>query len=140
MNGHEPRGLQYGPGKQGVADPSHTQPSGFNPRLEKHVVNAGHLHPVVPAQAGKPVLPAFVEIRIEELALHGFSPVDRYRLADAVERELARLFADQGVPASLAQGHEIAHLNGGRFEVATGSNAEGIGVQVAQALYGGLTR
>ena len=35
--------------------------------------------------------------------LHGFAPGDRYRIGDAVERELARLFAEQGVPPSLAQ-------------------------------------
>ena len=44
------------------------------------------------------------------------------------------------VPISLAQGREIGHLYGGRFEVAAGSNAEGIGAQIAQSLYGGLTR
>ena len=84
--------------------------------------------------------PASVEIFIEELVLHGFSPIDRYRLADAVQCELARLFTDQGVPTALAQGREIAHLDGGRFEVAAGSPAEAIGAQVAQALFGGLTR
>jgi hypothetical protein len=84
--------------------------------------------------------PASVEIFIEELVLHGCSPIDRYRLADAVQCELARLFTDQGVPAALAQGREIAHLDGGRFEVAAGSPAEAIGAQVAQALFGGLTR
>ena len=114
MNGHEPRGLQNGPGKRRTADPNHTQPSDFSPYS--------------------------VEIRIEELVLHGFTPVDRYRLADAVERELARLFTDQGVPTSLAQGSEIAYLKGGRFEVAAGAKADGIGSQIAQALYGGLTR
>jgi hypothetical protein len=113
MNGHEPQGLHYGPGKRG-ADLGYTQPSDFSP--------------------------SSLEIHIEELVLHGFTPVDRYRLADAVERELARLFFDQGVPASLAQGGEIPHLNGGRFEVAAGATAEGIGLQVAQGLYGGLTR
>lgn len=114
MNGHEPPGLTNGPGKRRATDPSHTQPADFSPDA--------------------------MEIDIEELVLHGFAPVDRYRLADAVERELARLFTNQGVPPSLAQGREIAHLNGGRFEVAAGSNAEGIGVQIAQALFGGLTR
>jgi len=72
--------------------------------------------------------------------LQGFTPIDRYRLADAVERELARLFADQGVSASLAQGRDIEHINGGSFEVAAGSKVEGIGNQIAQTLYGGLTR
>jgi hypothetical protein len=113
MNGQESRS-RFRPAKGRAADPSQPQASGVNPST--------------------------VEILIGELILNGFASVDRYRLGDAVERELARLFADQGVPPSLTQGREIAHLAGGRFEVAVGSQAEGIGVQVAQALYGGLTR
>lgn len=81
-----------------------------------------------------------VELHIEELVLHGFPPQDRYRIGAAVEAELARLFAEQGVPPPLAQGGEMSHLDGGSFEVALGSRAEAIGSQVAEALYGGLNR
>ena len=83
--------------------------------------------------------PANLELRIEELVLRGFEPDDRYRIGDTVERELARLLADQGPPPTLAQGREVACLDGGAFEVKPGSKVEGIGVQVAQAVYGGLS-
>ena len=81
-----------------------------------------------------------LELHIEELVLHGFPPQDRYRIGSAVEAELAYLFTEEGVPPSLARGGEMACLNGGSFEVAPGSRAEAIGTQVAQAVYGGLSR
>jgi len=84
--------------------------------------------------------PGNIELRIEELILHGFDSGDRHRIGAAVEAELARLFAEQGVPPSLARGGEMAHLDGGSFEVAPSSRAEVIGSQVAQALYGELNR
>ena len=81
-----------------------------------------------------------IELHIEELLLHGFSPGDQYRIGEAVERELARMFADRGVPQSLAEGGEIASVDGGAFEVAPGSRAEVVGAEVARAVYGGLGR
>jgi len=82
--------------------------------------------------------PKNIELNIEELVLHGFSPGDRYSIGDAVERELTRLLADQGVPQSLERGREIAHVDGGAFEVAPDSRAGVVGAQVAKAVYGGL--
>jgi hypothetical protein len=79
-----------------------------------------------------------VELHIEELVLHGFAPGDRYRIGDAVERELSRLFAEQGTPPSLARGGDIGSLDGGSFEAKSGSRAETIGIQAARAVYGGL--
>jgi len=81
-----------------------------------------------------------IELHIEELVLHGFAPGDRYRIGEAVEQELTRLLADRGVPQSLAEGGEIASVDGGAFEVAAGSRAEVVGAQVAKAVYGGLGR
>lgn len=81
-----------------------------------------------------------LELHIEQLVLHGFPPGDRYRIGAAVEAELTRLFAEQGVPPSLAQNGEVARLDGGAFEVAPGSKAEAVGAQVAEAVYGGLNR
>jgi len=82
--------------------------------------------------------PKNIELNIEELVLHGFSPGDRYSIGDAVERELTRLLADQGVPQSLERGGEIANMDGGAFEVMQGSRAQVIGAQVVKAVYGGL--
>lgn len=84
--------------------------------------------------------PQSLELHIDELILHGFAPSDRVDIRDAVQRELARLLTEQGVPRGLAQDGEISSLDGGSFDVAPGSRAESIGAQVAQAVYGGLER
>jgi len=84
--------------------------------------------------------PENVELHIEELVLRGFEPGDRYRIGEVVERELARLFDEQGVPPLLARGSGIERLDGGAFKVASGSKPEAIGAQVAQAIFGGLSR
>jgi hypothetical protein len=83
--------------------------------------------------------PANVELHIEELVLHGFAPGDRYLIGEAVERELQRLFAEQGAPPSLTHGAEIGRLDGGSFGVGAGSRGDVIGAHVAQAVYEGLT-
>jgi len=81
-----------------------------------------------------------IELHIEELVLHGFAPGDRYRIGEAVEQELSRLFAERDTLSSLAREREVAYLDGGAFEVTPGSGAEAIGVRVAQAVYGGLSK
>lgn len=86
------------------------------------------------------MMPENIELHIEELVLRGFAPSDRYRIGDAVAHELARLFAEQGTPPSLAQEREVPRLDGGAFEVKPGFRAEAIGGQVAQAVYGGFSR
>jgi hypothetical protein len=83
--------------------------------------------------------PANLELHIQELVLHGFEPSDRYRLVDAVERELSRLFAERGTPPPLGQRRDVARLDAGVFEAKPGSRAEVIGAQVARAVYGGLS-
>ncbi len=81
-----------------------------------------------------------IELHVEELVLHGFAPGDRYRIGEAVKRELVRLFVEQGTPPSLARGREVSRLDSGAFEVKPGFRAGAIGVQVAQAVYGGFSR
>jgi hypothetical protein len=84
--------------------------------------------------------PHSIELHIEELVLHGFAPGDRYRIAGAVECELARLFTEQGVPPSLDQKAEVAQLDAGAFEMAPGARVEAVGAQVAHQVYGGFSR
>jgi len=79
-----------------------------------------------------------IEIHIDELVLYGFAPADRWRIGQAIEHALTRLFAEQGLPPALAMGGELARIDGGAFHVTTGTAAEGLGAQVAQAVYGGL--
>jgi hypothetical protein len=79
-----------------------------------------------------------VELYIEELVLHGFMPGERHHIGEAVERELTRLFAEQGAPPQLSVSSRTARMDVGAFEVSPGSKPEAIGTQVAQTLYGRL--
>jgi hypothetical protein len=74
------------------------------------------------------------------MVLHGFAPGDRYGIAQAVKHELARLFAEQGVPPSLGQAAEVAQLDAGSIKIAPGARAEAVGAQVALQVYGGFSR
>jgi hypothetical protein len=80
---------------------------------------------------------AEIEVHIESLVLHGFSPLERYRVAEAVRLELARLLREGGVP--LERAGEVARLDAGAFTVAAGAGAEQVGAQVARAVYRGLS-
>ncbi len=80
----------------------------------------------------------FVELHIEELVLHGFSAADRQRIGAAVERELARLLAERGVPPSLARSGDLGRLDTGSLNIANGDRPEGIGIKLAQTIYGEL--
>jgi len=79
-----------------------------------------------------------LEFHIEELHLEGFSFRDRHLIGAAIERELARLYAERGAAPSLLYDREVAQLNAGAFNVAPNARPETIGAQVAQAVYGGL--
>lgn len=83
--------------------------------------------------------PYGVELEIEELALDGFAPGDRHRIASAVERELARLFVERGVPPALGRAGSIDRIDGGAFEAEPDARPEATGARIAQAIYGGLT-
>jgi len=78
------------------------------------------------------------EVRIEELVLDGFAPGDRFRIGQALERELARLIGEH-CAARLAESRtSVAKLDAGSFNMAAGAKAETIGGQVAQSVYGWL--
>ncbi len=81
-----------------------------------------------------------VELRIEELVLHGFPPGDSRRIGDAVQHELSRLFAERGVPPSVARGGDTPHLEAGAFEMEQDLRADAVGARVARSLYEGLAR
>ena len=65
--------------------------------------------------------PRHIEVRIDELVLRGFEPGDRYRIGDAAQRELSRLFTQHGPSPSLAEGGEAISLDAGTFEVPPGT-------------------
>lgn len=81
-----------------------------------------------------------IHLHIDELVLHGFTPGDRHRIGEAVERELARLFTETQAPPGLAKSTAIDRLDGGTFQMTAAPGPETTGAQVARAVFGGLTQ
>jgi hypothetical protein len=79
-----------------------------------------------------------LELHIDALILHGFTPAERVAITEAVERELTRLLTEHRLPSALWQREVVARLDGGVVTVAPDSSPETIGAQVAQALCKGL--
>ena len=77
---------------------------------------------------------AHLELAIERLVLPDLPPPHRGRVAAAIEAELARLWAEQGMPPGVEAGTPIA-LNARSVQVAGGGPPETIGAQVAQSIY-----
>lgn len=76
-----------------------------------------------------------MELEIEELRLHGFKRFDREKIAAAVQAELERLIAEEGLPSGLRNGSEI-RMQGGSFSVPAGLGAKEAGEAVARQMYG----
>lgn len=79
-----------------------------------------------------------IEINIEQLVLHGFSPADRLRIGLAVEQELGLLFNEKGVPPSLIQNINLPHVDAGSFKMSPNAKPAAIGNQIAGAVYSGF--
>ncbi len=82
--------------------------------------------------------PGHVELIIERLVLPPVVAGDRFRIAEAVQRELTRLLAEQGVPASLARGGNVPSLDAGAPPPTAAHPADGFGTRLAEAIYKGL--
>ena len=79
-----------------------------------------------------------VEIVIDELVLHGYSPADRYTIGDSLSRELERLVIEQRF-----QPHEsmdIPVLKAAPVNLSVNSKPGQVGSHVARAVLGGLKR
>jgi hypothetical protein len=81
-----------------------------------------------------------LHLRVDALVLHGFPPADRFTIGQTVQLELARLFANRGVPESLVDLGDIENLSGGTFELKANRQPATIGSQVAWAVYQTLQR
>ena len=79
-----------------------------------------------------------VELHIEELVLDGFAPGERYAIGDAVEREVARLLREQGIPISLRSENATDKIIGPSFNAPRNASALTTGRQIAQAVYQGF--
>lgn len=79
-----------------------------------------------------------VEVDIATLAVDGLAVNDRRALGAAVQRELARLLAEQGAPAGARRPAVHRAIDGGTISAGGGDNA--LGATIAGAVFGGLKR
>lgn len=74
-----------------------------------------------------------IEVNIDELVLHGFSPIERYQIATDLQIELTRLFSEKGLPDSFNNGIRIDRLHAGNFQI--GNKKISTGSQIAGSVY-----
>jgi hypothetical protein len=82
--------------------------------------------------------PLVIDLYIEELVLHGVNPADRHRIGDTIERELARLMRERGLPPVGTYDGNIPRLDGGVRPIASAASGTTVGNQIARAVYEGL--
>ena len=83
-----------------------------------------------------------INLHIERLVLDGV-PVAQGRepvVRAAVEAELTRLLAADGLASDLAAGGALPRIQAGEIQLAGADNSEQLGRQIARAVYGGIGR
>lgn len=78
-----------------------------------------------------------IRVRIGELVLHGFDPLDRHSIGDAVRGELADVLGADGLPDTSSV--RIPRLRAGTV-TARRRGGHGIGTEVARAVQGALRK
>lgn len=81
-----------------------------------------------------------IKLYIDELVLHGFDVHDQYGVGVALESELQRLFAEQGIPPSLGKGGIRPDLQSDGANLNSKAGADVIGAHIAQSIYGGMNK
>jgi hypothetical protein len=114
---------------------SHGAKAEADANREGHSMAPAREHGPSPRQPENRSTPSALELHIEELVLTGFSSADRFHIADAVERELARVLAEKGIPGLDGDSIAFESLDAGKFKVAPGARAHVIGKQAAQAIH-----
>ena len=77
-----------------------------------------------------------VEVVIDELILHGFSPAERYTIGDSLSQELERLILDQGYQTH--ENVEIPVLRAAPVTLPSNAKSDLVGSQVAKAVHTSL--
>ncbi len=77
--------------------------------------------------------PHEVEVHIEELVLHGFSPTSRSHMADELEAELRRLLLQRGIPGAWQNSPQ--KLAAGAVTATRQTSPGTAGARIAHAIY-----
>ncbi len=80
-----------------------------------------------------------IDLRIDELILHGFAARDRHRIAAALEHELSRLIAQGELAHPRSNSIQLDRIDAGTFHLDPATGPNHIGRMVAQRVYGQLS-
>lgn len=83
-----------------------------------------------------------INLNIERLVLEGLSlkPGEHLLVRAAAESELARLLSSGGVSSSLQSAGAVPRLAAGEIWLSAEGDPRQLGRQIAQAVFGGMTR
>jgi hypothetical protein len=81
-----------------------------------------------------------IKIEIGEFVLEGFDYHDHGRISAAVQRELALLMTEKGLPDGGAPRQKPSNVSSLTFAIRPGLNPGEIGAEVARSVYKGLGR
>ncbi|HLV31655.1 MAG TPA: hypothetical protein VKY57_08825 [Chitinispirillaceae bacterium] len=81
-----------------------------------------------------------IEINIDKLILHGFSPADRHKIREALISELTRLVIEKGMPAGFSTWENMSQIDGGTFKVSKNMHARAVGNHIANSIYRGIKK
>lgn len=81
-----------------------------------------------------------IELRIDALVCDGFDPIDRHAFGRAVERDLARLLGERGLPAVLQQDQSVRAIVAPEMVLPLAATPDAIARELARAIYDGLSR
>ena len=79
-----------------------------------------------------------IEVQIEELVLHGFTPRDRHAIAEAIQSELTALLKTRGLPGGTQRLYQREALRAPTAALPPSPRADETGTAIARAIYGGL--
>jgi len=81
-----------------------------------------------------------IVLHIDRLVLQGFRHEDRHGIAEGLQQELGRLFADPQSAQQLMAGGDLARLRVGSIRIDPGEKPQRVGLQLAQGIGKGMKR
>lgn len=81
-----------------------------------------------------------VVLHIDSLVLKGFRHEDRHGIAEGLQQELSRLFADPQAAQQLTKNSNVSRLRLGNISIDQNSKPQRVGLQVAQGIGKGMKR
>lgn len=79
-----------------------------------------------------------IELQIDELVLHGFSRRDGVRIANAVEREIAKLLSAREVGALPSRSVALDRVDAGAIRLSGNERPGAVGSRIAERVVGQL--